>query len=186
MSLEPTQKQKLAVIAAGILAGSVLVGFQTSRSSAEIERLTSELGKTHVQIRAAREKAMAKDSAGLNPDMARGQVMNKLTNQIAKAARNSGVTLSQLQFDGSPTKLPSSSDSKDPAKTGGWSQNVVSFAVNGPTPQVFLVIKQLAELKEPYEFKEIGINRMVNAGSGEQGVTANVKMSILVPSEGAS
>lgn len=186
MNFAPSQKKKIGVFTAGTVVCSALLGLQINRSGNEIAQLKSDLGKTREQVKTEQAKVLAQDSAGLNPDMARGQVMNKLTNHIAKAARASGVTLSQLQFDGNPTKLTPTTGSKEQAKTGRWSQNTVSFAVNGPTPQVFLVIKQLAELKEPYEFKEISINRMVNSGSGEQGVTANVKMSILVPTEGVS
>ena len=185
MTIPSISKPTLGAI--GLLAVvCAFFGYGIVSAGSESESLALQLIKLQKTAKDERRMESATNNSGLKPEMVRAQVMNQFTNHVASAAGSAGVKLSQLQFDPTPTKIVSKTETPATGKKpGAWALNNVSFAIDGPTPQVYLAIRKIAEMSEPFQLTEVAINRVINQATGIQGVTATIKVALLVPSEGS-
>lgn len=172
--------------AVSVLLASAFFGFGIFSAGARRTALGNQIAKLRASAQDVQRREAATSTSGLKPDLVRAQVMDQMTNELASVSSATGVKLSQLQFEPTATPIPSPAkpSSDRTPKAGNWGLNNLSFAIEGPTPQVYLAIRQIAKLHEPFQLTEVAINRVVSAATGEQGVTANVKAALLVPSEG--
>lgn len=183
---------KIPTQSIGFRIGAVLtlvsagLGYDLYVKQQEVATTEKRLSEIHHTLKDAKTQQRKKADSGLHADVVRTQALNDFSGVVSLIAEETGVRLSQLQFDATTQALPGQPMSKETLSKPGWAMNPMTFVIEGPTPQVYMALKKIREIQTPFEFSDIAINRMVKSDTGEAGVTANVKLAVLIRTEGAS
>ncbi len=125
----PLRMAPIDWLAIGLLAVvCAFFGYGIVSAGSESESLALQLIKLQKTAKDERRMESATNNSGLKPEMVRAQVMNQFTNHVASAAGSAGVKLSQLQFDPTPTKIVSKTETPATGKKPG------AWAPFGPMP----------------------------------------------------